>query len=341
MEGTPWAFVFEFPEAIVQAPARTFLRTLAWIAPGCILLGMFVAWRMSRRLTEPLHELTKAADAIASGNLCYRAPVTRGDELGRLITSFNTMAAEVEESRTRLESLVEERTLKLRAAEDSLVRREKLALIGQFASSIGHEIRNPLNVMGTAIYGLELLLPDKSPEVRDYLRILNSQVQLSAKIVNDLLDLARASPPRRESVGVTSFVGPTLQKCALNGAAVETDIPADLPDVDVDPVHAAQVIDNLLTNALQAMEGKGIVRVKARRTDNFVSVEVSDTGPGVRAGDETRIFEPLYTTKANGTGLGLALSKSLAQANGGDLTLASQAGEGATFVFTVPVTARR
>jgi signal transduction histidine kinase len=108
--------------------------------------------------------------------------------------------------------------------------------------------------------------------------------------------------------------------------------------VDVDPVHAAQVIDNLLTNALQAIDGKGSVRVMARRTENFVSVEVSDTGPGVKAGDEARIFEPLYTTKKQGTGLGLALSKSLAQANGGDLTLASQAGEGARFVFTLPLT---
>jgi PAS domain S-box-containing protein len=108
MEGTPWAFVFEFPEAAVQAPAQIFLRTIAWIAPVCILLGMFVAWRISRRLTEPLHELTKAADAIAAGNVSYRAPVTCSDELGRLITSFNSMAAEVEESRTRLESLVNE-----------------------------------------------------------------------------------------------------------------------------------------------------------------------------------------------------------------------------------------
>jgi signal transduction histidine kinase len=138
---------------------------------------------------------------------------------------------------------------------------------------------------------------------------------------------------------VASFLGPALQGRALNGAALESYIPADLPAVDADPVHAAQVMDNLLTNALEAMDGKGIVRVKARRTGSFVNVEVSDTGPGVTAGNETRIFEPLYTTKAHGTGLGLALSKSLAQANGGDLTLASQAGEGATFVLTLPVTA--
>jgi signal transduction histidine kinase len=293
---------------------------------------------VSRRLTAPLHELTKAADTIASGNLSYRAPATRGGELGRLISSFNTMAAEVEESRSRLESLVEERTTKLRAAEDSLVRREKLALIGQFASSIGHEIRNPLGAIRNAVAGLELAVPDKTPEVRDFLRILNNQVQLSGTIVNSLLDLARATPPHREKVGVAWLVGSILQKRAFSGADIDADIPADLPTVDVDPVHGAQVIDNLLTNALQAMGGTGIVRVKARKMDSVVSVEISDSGPGIADGDETRIFEPLYTTKPNGTGLGLALSKSLAQANGGDLMLISKSGEGARFVFTLPVT---
>jgi signal transduction histidine kinase len=102
-------------------------------------------------------------------------------------------------------------------------------------------------------------------------------------------------------------------------------------------VHAAQVMDNLLTNALQAMDGKGVVQVKARRMDRFVGLEVSDSGPGVPAGNEARIFEPLFTTKTRGIGLGLALSKSLAQANGGDLTLVSRAGEGARFLFTLTV----
>jgi signal transduction histidine kinase len=337
MEGTPWAFTFEVPAAIVQAPARTFLRMIAWIAAVCILLGMFAAWRMSGRLTEPLHELTNAANAIAAGNLSYRAPVTRDDELGRLVTSFNTMAAEVEESRIRLESLVDERTAKLRAAEESLVRREKLAFMGQFASSIGHEIRNPLNAIGGAIGCLDMALPEKTPQVREYLRILNTQVKLSAEIVNGLLDLSRAAPPRRESIDVASFLDPKLQKCASSGLVVETDIPGDLPRVDVDPVHAAQVMDNLLTNALQAMDGKGVVQVKARRMDRLVGLEVSDSGPGVPAGNEARIFEPLFTTKTRGIGLGLALSKSLAQANGGDLTLVSRAGEGARFLFTLTV----
>ena len=336
VEGTPWAFAFEFPTAVVQAPARRFLRTVTLIAAICIAGGMLIAWMMSRRITTPLHELTLAAHAVA-GDTSYRVPIARDNQLGALAAAFNTMAAQVEESRQRLEALVEERTSKLRAAEESLVRREKLALVGQLASSVGHEIRNPLGVMSNAIYYLETIQPDAPPDVREYLRILRNQVDVSAKIVNDLLDLSRSSAPRRECVGVQSFVGPRLKRFSINGTALEIDIPADLPLVDVDPIHAGQVIDNLLSNAVQAMDGKGTIRVKARRTEGFVIVEVSDTGPGVPPEHTSKIFEPLFTTKARGIGLGLALSKTLAQANGGDLTLVSGAGESATFAFTVPV----
>jgi signal transduction histidine kinase len=292
---------------------------------------------MSRRITKPLDELTTAANAIAAGDTSYRVPIARDDQLATLAAAFNTMAAQVEESRQRLHALVEERTTKLRAAEESLLRREKLALVGQLASSVGHEIRNPLGVMSNAIFYLEAIMPDAPPEVHEYLRIIKNQVQLSAKIVNDLLDLSRSSTPRRERVGVQSLVDPRLQKHTINGTGIETDIPPDLPPVEVDPVHAGQVIDNLLSNAVQAMDGKGLIRVKARKAGGFVVVEVSDTGPGVPPENADRIFEPLFTTKARGIGLGLALSKTLAQANGGDLTLVSRAGESATFAFAVPV----
>jgi signal transduction histidine kinase len=341
LDGTPWAFAFEFPEAVVLAPARTFLRMVAIIAAICIAGGMAIAWLMSRRITKPLHELTIAANAIAAGDTSYRVPIARDDQLGALAAAFNTMATQVEESRQRLEALVEERTNKLRAAEESLVRREKLALVGQLASSVGHEIRNPLGVMSNALFYLETILPDATPEVREYLQILSSQVQVSAKIVNDLLDLSRSTPPRREQVGVQTFVGPRVTRFGLNGAVIEADIPPDLPLVDVDPVHAGQVMDNLLNNAVQAIDGHGTVRIRARQADGFVTLEVSDTGPGVPPEHAARIFEPLFTTKARGIGLGLALSKTLAQANGGDLNLISREGESAVFAFTVPVAGAR
>ena len=337
--GTPWMFTIEIPTHAVQAPARRFLRTVIAIAAGCTTLAMFVAWIMSRRLTAPLERLTVAADAVAAGDTARRVDESRHDEIGRLAQSFNAMAAEVQEARERLERLVETRTGELRTAQESLARREKLALVGHLAGGIGHEIRNPLGVMANAIYCLEAIQPDASPEVKEYLGILRRQVDLSAKIVNDLLDLSRTTPANRQPVSIRSVVNERLARVPPGIADVKADVPADLPNVHVDPVHAGQVLDNLLSNAVQALEGApGTVSVRARAADTgFVEIAVSDTGRGIRPENMSKIFEPLFTTKARGIGLGLALSKTLAQANGGDLTLVSEAGESATFVFSLPV----
>ena len=336
--GTPWAFSIEFPMSAVYAPAQTFLRIVTIIATSCILLGMAVAWASSRRVASQVQALTMAADAIAAGSDWRGIDGERNDELGRLAASFNAMALQIKESQHRLEDLVAKRTGELHAAKDSLARREKLALVGQLAGSILHEIRNPLGVMSNAVFYLQVMQPDAPPEVREYLAMLRQQVELSAKIVNDLLDLSRTKPVARERVGLHEVVSSRLQRVPMRGAKLETDIPSNLPAVHADPAHAGHVLDNLLTNATQALDGSGTVTVRARETgDGFVRIEVADTGPGIPPENVGKIFEPLFTTKARGIGLGLALAKSLAQANGGDLELVSQPGQGARFAFTLPV----
>jgi signal transduction histidine kinase len=251
------------------------------------------------------------------------------------------MADEVQRSRDTLEEQVAERTRELREARESLARREKMTLIAHLAGGVGHEIRNPLGVMSNAIYYLEAVQKDAPKDVRDYLALLRQQVNVTAKIVNDLLDMSRTTPAHRQVIHVKDLVEPRLERLrmtGLKGTAIERDVPDDLPEVDVDPVHAGQVLDNLLDNAVQAMAGGGTIRVQARDTHSgTVQIEVSDTGPGIRPEDVAKIFEPLFTTKARGIGLGLAVSKSLAQANGGDLRLVSVPGQGARFAFTVPV----
>lgn len=339
IEGTPWAYAIEFPLRVVEAPARDFVWTMSKIAFVCLVAGALLAWVMSLRLTRPIETLTAAADRIAHGDTSSRVDLKREDQLGRLGESFNTMAAQVEAARLQLEEAVRKRTGELRAAKESLARREKIALIGHLASGVGHEIRNPLGVMANAVFFLESIQQDASPQVKQYLGILRQQIQLSAKIVNDLLELSRTTPATRERIGVDRLLDDRLKRI-VDRAEVEADIPADLPSVVVDPVHAGQVLDNLFSNAIQAMNGSGgKVSVRARATgDGYVRLEVSDTGPGISSENYPKVFEPLFTTKARGIGLGLALSKSLAQANGGDLALVSQPGESATFAFMLPTT---
>ena len=241
----------------------------------------------------------------------------------------------------QLEHTVAERTRELQEAQESLVRREKLALLGHLASGVGHEIRNPLGVMNNAVYYLEAVLPDASAEVREYLGILRHQIGLSAKIVNDMLDFSRTTPAHRQPVSLDRIAEEQLKRIDLDGIQVRRDFPAGLPLAQVDPVHAGQVIMNLLTNATQAMEARGgTLELRARAgTNGVVRLEVSDTGPGIPPDIVGKIFEPLFTTKARGIGLGLAVSRSLAQANGGELTVSSESGRGATFTLVLPVAA--
>lgn len=337
--GAPWVVLVEFPRALILAPAGPFLRQLALITLASLVLGLGGTWALSRRITAPLIRLTEASDAMAAGDYSRRVPVDRADELGRLGASFGAMAAQVEASRHRLEEKVQDRTRELREAQDALVRREKLAMLGQLASGVGHELRNPLGVMTNAIYYLEAVQGSAPANVREYLQILRQQVALSEKIVSDLLDFARVKPPQHQEVALGSLVDKQVERLgAPEKVRVRVDIPPGLPAARVDPVQTGQVVFNLLVNAVQAMGEAGgeLVLRGAPDGGGRITLEVADTGPGVAPELREKIFEPLFTTKARGIGLGLAVSRQLARANAGDLTLAPGAGPGARFVLWLP-----
>jgi signal transduction histidine kinase len=223
-------------------------------------------------------------------------------------------------------------------AEAQLVRREKLAMLGQLAGSVGHELRNPLGVMANAVYYLDMVQTDAADDVREYHGILRTQIALAERIVADLLDFSRTRAPQVETVSVARLVEDQLARLPL---PPDVRVVRDLPDADltvrVDPVQVGQVVYNLLLNAVQAMDGGGgVLTVRARGEGVVVHVDVADTGPGIPAGFEQKIFEALFTTKARGIGLGLAVSRTLAEANHGRLAVASRPGAGATFTLTLP-----
>ena len=346
--GSPWTVAVGFPRATVDAPVAAFLRRIALIAALALVAGLLVAWRMSRRITSPLVELTTAAEGIAGGSYGQQVAVHSNDEIGRLANSFSRMSAEVQRSRDTLEDQVRERTRELNAAlrqlhetQDALVRRERLAMLGQLSSGVGHELRNPLGVMTNSVYYLKAVLREAPPKVTEYLDIIQQQISLSEKIVSDLLDFARQKPPQRKATPLGPLVDLQVERLGRrDGVRVDVEVPEALPDVLVDPIQLGQIVFNLLTNAVQALDGNGRVGVLAREKDGRVEIVVSDNGPGVPAENTEKIFEPLFTTKARGIGLGLAVSRTLARANGGDLALHQARGAGATFILTLePVVA--
>jgi len=222
----------------------------------------------------------------------------------------------------------------------SLLLAERRATLGTLAGGVGHELRNPLGVMTNSVYYLKAVMPSAPPKVSEYLDILQQQITLSEKIVSDLLDFARQKPPQRAEVSVAEITNAQLARLGpTNGVAIRTEFGATLPPIYVDQVQCGQIILNLLTNALQALDGKGHIDVRAERENGHVNLIVRDNGPGIAPENLHKIFEPLFTTKARGIGLGLAVSRTLARANGGDLTARSDPGSGAEFTLTVPVAA--
>ena len=341
--GTPWVVIVDMPMEIIEAPVQEFMRRIGIIAMIALFVGLTAAWITSRRITEPLAKLTDAATAIAAGDFSRQVRIDRSDELGQLGEAFGVMAAEVRQTRHTLEHRIAERTRDLEStvsqlneAQESLVRRERLALLGQLSSGVGHELRNPLGVMTNAVYYLKAVLTNAPATVHEYLDILQQQITLSGKIVADLLDFARQKPPQRIPTRLRETTEGQVAKLGRTDAvAVDIQIPENMPRVLVDPIQLGQVVLNLLTNASQAMNGRGRITIRARENGCRVYCEVADTGPGIPAQNLEKVFEPLFTTKARGIGLGLSVSRMLARANGGDLTAASTPGQGATFTLTL------
>ncbi|MEA2765884.1 MAG: two-component system, NtrC family, sensor kinase [Gemmatimonadaceae bacterium] len=345
MKLTPWVVWVDIRTNAILAPAQNFLVNMELAGLLILVLGALGAWLISRPITGPLREIALAATGISEGNYSRRAIVSGGYEMGFLADAFNGMANQIDASHHELEDRVVARTSELQSAlaelkeaQESLVRKEKLAMLGLLAGGVGHELRNPLGVMTNAVYYLGAVLKQAPAEVTEYLAILRTQITLAEKIVGDLLDFARIKPPQFEVVSLKHVVDEQLTRAgALDGVTVTHDFPSDLPQIRVDRVQIGQVVLNLITNALQAMNGNAALTFRARRGSNgFVRLDVIDTGSGITPEQMGKLFEPLFTTKARGIGLGLAVSRSLLQANGGVISVESIPGKGTTMSISLP-----
>jgi signal transduction histidine kinase len=188
------------------------------------------------------------------------------------------------------------------------------------------------------VYFLRMVSSQAPQNVHEYLDILQQQITLSEKIVSDLLDFARSKPPQRKPASINDITKAQLLRLgSTNGVRIHSDMPDNVPSVLVDETQIGQIVFNLLTNAMQAMEGKGDITIRTLANEHHLQYEVSDTGPGIKREHLDKVFEPLFTTKARGIGLGLAVSRTLARANNGELTVDSALGRGATFRLTLPL----
>lgn len=263
------------------------------------------------------------------------------DNLMRLTT---TIEREVRESKTRqerkrLEEMIEERTKELQNAEEKLVNKRKLSILGQLAGGVAHELRNPLGAIKNAAYFLNAALEEPEPEVKETLEILEKEVVRSEHIIRSLLGFASPKPPIRHKVNINAVIQTALSRTVLpENVEVVSQLDETLPNILADPDQLDQVLGNIILNAIQAMPEGGHLVVKSEVPNpGWVAVSIADTGAGIPEENLTEIFEPIFSTKARGIGLGLSLVKTLVEGHRGSIEVESEVGKGSTFTVRLPV----
>jgi signal transduction histidine kinase len=224
-----------------------------------------------------------------------------------------------------------------------LVRSERLAAIGQLAGGVGHELRNPLGAIKNAVYYIRGKLTANElakhePRVMEFLDIVDDEISASNKIINDLLGFSRVGKPAVTPTMVGKVIKDTLARVVIpENIELKENLGSDAKEVAVDPGQIQQVLINVITNAMQAMPEGGRLTVSAREKNGFQEIDITDTGGGIADEVKGKIFEPLFTTRAKGIGLGLAVSKSIIDRHGGQIEVKSVAGKGTTFTIRLPL----
>lgn len=324
---------------VKEAAAKSLRLIIFYIALNSVILIVFGSILLSRTIVKPIDELVRVTEAVAGGDLNQHIKVKRFNEIGNLAESLNRMTERLRENREALENNI--RTLK--AAQDEVIRAEKMATVGRLAAGIAHEIGNPLS----AILGYTDILQKGAgrEDEADYLKRIGSEIQRINRIVRGLLDYARPGEFKIEETDVNDIVRNSLELVSAQKGFERIDIRVnlnDVPSVYADSHQLQQVLINLFINAADAMPEGGILTVEARGKGRgareWVEISVTDTGTGMSDDEVKRIFDPFYTTKepGKGTGLGLAICQRIIESFGGRIEVKSKLGEGSRFDILLP-----
>ena len=241
-----------------------------------------------------------------------------------------------------LEMLVEERTKELQNTQEQLVCSEKLAVLGRLSGAVGHELRNPLGAIKNVSYFLNMVLEDSDPDVKESLEILEKEVNRSEKIITNILGFARPKPLVSRNTNLNDVIKEALTNIILpENIKLMSKLEESLPIIRADPDLLAQVFRNVILNAIQAMHEGGKLTIETNSAEqDWVSIFITDTGSGIPDDVLEKIFEPLFTTKAKGIGLGLSITKDIVEKHGGSVEIHSKVGKGTTFIIKLPVASK-
>ncbi len=323
---------------------------------GIVILAVLtlifaVGYLMSQRALKPATVLINAVGRFGSGDLSARVAVDSRDEFGTLSTAFNQMADSLEsnvEQRQRaendlrllneeLELRVNERTAELRAAQQELLRKERLAALGQVTATVSHELRNPLGTIRNSLFTVSEGADGNDLAVARAIERIERNIGRCDEIIEELLDFSRMRDLKREATDVDVWLGYTLDEYSHSPRIKLERVLASHVTLAIDSERLRRVLINLLDNACEAIleggAGGGTVTVSSRANDGRLELLVTDSGPGISADVLPKVFEPLYSTKLLGVGLGLPLVRQIMEQHGGGVEIGNQANGGTRVVF--------
>jgi signal transduction histidine kinase len=325
----PWRLITEVPVSDALQELRELRAVSLWL--GWLLTALVVALALvlAGWIVVPVRRLVSATRRLAAGDLGARVQVRERNEIGELGVAFNDMASELERTSSRVQELHER----------EIERAGQLATVGELASGVAHEIKNPLQGISG---GLDLVMRHTQDQQRlqPVVDEMTRQVARVDVAVKDLLAFARPATPNFAPVDINQTLerALTLVRPTADRAGVCLEVNAgDVPTVFIDEEMISQSLVNLVMNGVQATEADGCVTVSTRSGENGVEIRIKDTGEGIPPDQIDHIFKPFFTTKHQGTGLGLSITRTIIERHEGTLSVESNNGKGTTFTVVLPL----
>jgi two-component system NtrC family sensor kinase len=300
-----------------------------------VVITLVVAYFLANSITKPLRRLSNAAHQLAMGNLDYEVKVKSSDEIGELGKTFNLMISSIKERDEKLKQQTHQ----------AVARSERLAMIGQLAAGVAHEINNPLAGMRTYVKLINKEISEMDIPKGDfpkYISLMERETIRCSEIVRNLLNFARQTEPRLQLIDINHVLNEAISFMEHHIIMLELKVEKNfgaLPQTVADFSQLQQVFMNIILNACEAMSAKGQLTIISRhlQVDNMIEVIIKDTGPGIPADILPHIFEPFFTTKKKGTGLGLSVAYGIVTQHQGTIEVDSTVGVGTTFTIKLPV----
>jgi signal transduction histidine kinase len=300
-----------------------------------MLMGIIAVVYLASRFTKPINALVESAKQVAQGNLYTSLPAGGNDEMGRLAQTFNQMVERLRENHQ---------------LQDRLNEAEKLSLLGRFAATVAHEVRNSLNFINLSIDQIRAKYSGGNERAAsDFQRNLNNikeEIARQNRLVNDFLAAGRQAPPALAPCDLRQTFDHAValieKQAHIQDISLIVEVPGDLPTLLGDAAQLKTCFLNILTNAIQAMPSGGEIRVSATHVLNHGNLDTlqmrfADTGPGIPAENREKIFNQFFSTKPTGFGLGLAITKKIVEDHGGKIHAEESIPHGTVIVVELPL----